>query len=111
MRSFEWYVRPEAGECAQTAVTLPHAEAAVIAGTVEDEQGPVEGALVLLTDQETERLYQSKRLINALAVVGGAAGFLGVLSAYELLKQRFFLLLPQLYRVMTLSDSLPTFTM
>ena len=58
MRSFEWYVRPEAGECAQTAVTLPHAEAAVIAGTVEDEQGPVEGALVLLTDQETERLLR-----------------------------------------------------
>ena len=58
MRSFEFYIKPGPGERADTAVPLPGSGGEVIAGTVSDDRGPVEGALVLLTEQETGSLLQ-----------------------------------------------------
>ena len=46
--------------------------------------------------QETERLYQGKRLINMLAVFSGVMAVLGIPAAFELLKSRFFLIAPVL---------------
>ena len=46
--------------------------------------------------QETERLYQGKRLINMLAICSGVMAVLGIPAAFELLKSRFFLIAPVL---------------
>lgn len=43
---------------------------------------------------ETERLFNGKRLINALAVASGVFAVLGVPAAYELIRKRAALLLP-----------------
>ena len=56
MRSYEFYIKPGTGEQAETAIPLPRPKGAVIAGRVNDDLGPVEGALVLLIDQETDAL-------------------------------------------------------
>ena len=45
---------------------------------------------------ETQRLYRGRRLLNLLAVIGGIAGILGIPSAYERLRGRFWLLAPVL---------------
>lgn len=58
MRSYEFYIKPGPGERDETAVPLPPAQEALIAGHVTEDRGPVEGALVLLTDQETGSLLQ-----------------------------------------------------
>ena len=47
-------------------------------------------------ERETARLYGWKRVINILAVAGGAMGVLAVPASYELTKKRFFLLAPVL---------------
>ena len=44
--------------------------------------------------QETERLSRGRRLINLLAVIGAAAGVIGIPAAYEKIKSRFWLLAP-----------------
>ncbi len=46
--------------------------------------------------QESETLSNGKRLVNLLAVLGGAAGLLGIPGAFEKLKRRVFLLGPVL---------------
>ena len=46
--------------------------------------------------QETERLYQGKRLINILAICSGVMAVLGIPAAFELVKSRFFLIAPVL---------------
>ncbi|MBQ9268105.1 MAG: carboxypeptidase regulatory-like domain-containing protein [Oscillospiraceae bacterium] len=58
MRSYEFYIKPGPGERDETAVPLPPPQEALIAGHVTEDRGPVEGALVLLTDQETGSLLQ-----------------------------------------------------
>ena len=40
--------------------------------------------------QETERLSRGRRLINLLAVIGAAAGVIGIPAAYEKIKSRFW---------------------
>ena len=45
---------------------------------------------------ETARLHDGKKLINILAVVGGAMGVLGIPAAYELIRKRFLLIAPVL---------------
>lgn len=44
--------------------------------------------------QETEKLHLMKRIINGLAVFGGAMGVLGIPAAYELVRKRFLLIAP-----------------
>ena len=56
MRSYEFYIKPAPGEYTQAAVPLPPPSGAVISGLVTDADGPVEGALVLLLEQESEKL-------------------------------------------------------
>ena len=56
MRSYEFYIKPGPGECAQASVPLPEPSGALIAGRVTAEGDPVEGALAVLLEQETERL-------------------------------------------------------
>lgn len=46
--------------------------------------------------RETERLYQGKRLLNLIAIVGGALGFVGIPAAFEKLRGRFWLIAPVL---------------
>ncbi|MBR6352816.1 MAG: hypothetical protein IKS25_01725 [Oscillospiraceae bacterium] len=46
--------------------------------------------------QESETLLRGRRLINLLAVIGGAAGVLGIPAAFEKLRKRFFLVTPVL---------------
>ena len=54
MRSYEFYIKPTGGECAQASVTLPQSGYAVLGGrVVDDADTPVEEALVLLLDQDT----------------------------------------------------------
>ncbi len=65
MRSFEFYMKPAPGECAEAAVSLPAAQDAVIFGHVTDTGGPVEGALVLLLEQES-RTVLSYTVTDAL---------------------------------------------
>ena len=43
---------------------------------------------------ETKRLYQGRRLINLLAVLGGVFGILGIPGAYEKIRGRFWLIAP-----------------
>ena len=43
---------------------------------------------------ETQRLYTGRRLLNLLAVIGGIAGILGIPTAYEKIRGRFWLLSP-----------------
>ena len=55
MRSYEFYIKPAGGECAITSVKLPQSGHAVLSGRVLDQNdAPVEEALVLLLDQDTE---------------------------------------------------------
>ena len=56
MRSYEFYIKPGAGECARAAIPLPESQGGVIYGTVTDEQGPVVDALVVLLEQETDQM-------------------------------------------------------
>jgi hypothetical protein len=51
MESYEFYLKPAAGENIQVAVPLPGTRDAVISGIVTQESGPVSAALVLLMDQ------------------------------------------------------------
>lgn len=53
MRSYEFYIKPGSGEYAHAALTLPDAGQALISGVVSGENGPEEGALVLLLEQES----------------------------------------------------------
>ena len=46
--------------------------------------------------QETERLYRGKRLLNLIAIIGGALGFAGIPAAFEKLRGRFWLICPVL---------------
>ena len=64
----------------------------------EDESELAENARSWLGTyaQETERLYQGKRLINILAIISGVMAVLGIPAAFELLKSRFFLIVPVL---------------
>lgn len=57
MRSNEFYIKPAPGECTTATVPLPQPQSAVISGTVADDSGPVEGALVLLLEQETRNIH------------------------------------------------------
>ena len=45
---------------------------------------------------ETERLLNGKRLVNLLAVIGAAAGLIGLPAAFEKTKSRILLILPVL---------------
>lgn len=56
MRSYEFYIKPAPGECTEAAVPLPQPQGSVISGRAADGHGPVEGALVLLMEQETGKL-------------------------------------------------------
>ena len=53
MRSYEFYIKPGAGEYAHAAMQLPETGQALISGVVSGETGPEEGALVLLLEQES----------------------------------------------------------
>ena len=46
--------------------------------------------------EKTQALYEGRRRVNLLAVLGAAAGILGIPGAYELTKKRVFLLAPVL---------------
>ena len=56
MRSYEFYIKPGTGECAQASIPLPEPESGVIYGRVTDESGPVPGALAVLLAQDTEEM-------------------------------------------------------
>lgn len=56
MQSYEFYIKPSPGEYVDATVPLPQAQGSIIAGLVTDQQSPVEGALVLLLDQESGQL-------------------------------------------------------
>ena len=47
-------------------------------------------------ESETGRIFNRKRAISLLAIVGGAMGVLALPASYELVKKRFFLLAPAL---------------
>lgn len=53
MRSYEFYIKPGDGEYAHAALTLPETGQALISGVVQGANGPEEGALVLLLEQES----------------------------------------------------------
>lgn len=56
MQSYEFYIKPSPGEYVDTTVPLSHPQGSVISGQVTDQQSPVEGALVLLLEQESGQL-------------------------------------------------------
>jgi hypothetical protein len=54
MRTYSCYLKPGAGEILEVAASLPPEDSALISGLVlEAPDSPVDGALVLLLDQET----------------------------------------------------------
>lgn len=54
MRSFECTIKPQSGECVQTALSLPQPEMSIFNGQVLEPDGsPAEQALVLLLDQSS----------------------------------------------------------
>lgn len=69
----------------------------VKARTSEDEQLADNAQAWLDTyAAETQKLHQGKQIILILAVAGGVMGILGIPAAYELIRNRFFLITPVL---------------
>lgn len=56
MQSYEFYIKPMPGEYVEATVPLPQPQGSVISGQVMDDHGPVEGALVLMIEQESGHL-------------------------------------------------------
>ena len=63
------------------------------------ESGDLPGAAEACLErhrEETQALYEGRRRVNLLAVIGAAAGLLGIPGAFELTKKRVLLLAPVL---------------
>lgn len=56
MQSYEFYIKPSPGEYVDATVPLSSSSGAIISGLVTDRQTPVEGALVLLLEQDSGQL-------------------------------------------------------
>lgn len=56
MQSYEFYIKPSPGEYVDATVPLSSSSGAIISGLVTDQQTPVEGALVLLLEQDSGQL-------------------------------------------------------
>ena len=77
----------------QLLINVPEIKAAYL--ETEDLASSASAYLETYSAQ-TQRLYDGKRLLNLLAIVGGVMGLVGLPAAFEKTKRRFWLIAPVL---------------